>query len=86
MQGHPAERFGLRMGEDQQLGDVLLVTALSHHEHQLQIVAVIKAQTLGPALGHHLLRPLPVAGLGVAAGQGEVGLLGWKADPFVSSP
>ena len=51
------------MGEDQQLGDVLLVTALFHHEHQS-----------------------PVAGLGVAAGQGEVGLLGWKADPFVSSP
>ena len=86
VRGHAAERLRLRVGEGQQLGDVLLVAPLAHHEHQLEVVAVIKAQALGPALGHHLLHPLPVAGLGVAAGQGEVGLLGWKADPFVSSP
>ena len=50
VRSHAAERLGLRVGQGQQLGDVLLVATLAHHEHQLQVVAVIKAQSLGPTL------------------------------------
>ena len=80
---HAAEGLGLGVGQGQQLADVLLVPALAHHEHQLQEVSIVEADPLGLALGHDLLDPLPVALLGVSAGEGEEGLLGGREAPLL---
>ena len=38
---------GLRVAESQQLGNVLLVAAFAHHEHQLEVVFVGLEEDLG---------------------------------------
>merc|ERR1719447_995667 len=69
--GHAAECLSLGMSVGKKLGNVFLVTSFTHHKDQLEIISIIKTNSLSLTFRHYFLNSLPVSLLGITTGKGE---------------